>query len=339
MSAGDLGPQLTAAERALAVAETMPEVLAIKNVAEAARVFAKQARLSLDTTNRACLVRLHAEARAAELLQRMQDRGELADKGRPKMSSTLTFFADAGIDRREAHIWARVARATVEQRRTYAQDATAAGEEVTRTGLAQWLARLDPPLPAETPTLPPGRYRCVVIDPPWPMEKIEREVRADQGLALDYPTLPVFDGQPNDDGEPQDIEHVAAVPLVAADEGCHVYLWATQHFVPDALRLFEVWGVRYECVLTWVKPTGPTPFSWMYSTEHVLFGRVGNLPLERKGIKLHFEAPAGRGQHSRKPDVFYERVLDASPAPRLEMFARTRREGFDPWGNEVVDEQ
>jgi len=28
-----------------------------------------------------------------------------------------------------------------------------------------------------TPTVPTGRYSCIVIDPPWPMEKIEREVR------------------------------------------------------------------------------------------------------------------------------------------------------------------
>jgi hypothetical protein len=29
-----------------------------------------------------------------------------------------------------------------------------------------------------TPTVPTGRYSCIVIDPPWQMEKIEREVRA-----------------------------------------------------------------------------------------------------------------------------------------------------------------
>jgi len=41
--------------------------------------------------------------------------------------------------------------------------------------------------------------------------------------------------------------------------------------------------------------------------------------------------------HSIKPDVFYERVAAASPGPRLEMFARTSRDGFDCWGNEVGD--
>ena len=89
--------------------------------------------------------------------------------------------------------------------------------------------------------------------------------------------------------------------------------------------------------MTWVKPTGMTPYSWMYNTEHVLFGRVGNLPLERMGLKLSFEAPAAR--HSQKPEVFYERVLAASPEPRLELFARSPRAGFDAWGNEVNGQQ
>ena len=35
--------------------------------------------------------------------------------------------------------------------------------------------------------IPDGRYGCIVIDPPWPMEKIEREVRPNQ-VDFEYPT-------------------------------------------------------------------------------------------------------------------------------------------------------
>ena len=170
-------------------------------------------------------------------------------------------------------------------------------------------------------TAPPeGTYRCLVIDPPWPVEKILREERPNQD-AFDYPTMP--------------LEAIRCLPVgeLADSAGCHVYLWTTQKHLRDAFALFEAWGVSYQCLMTWVKPTGMTPYSWMYNTEHVLFGRVGNLPLERMGLKLSFEAPAIR--HSQKPGVFYERVLAASPGPRLELFARSPRAGFDAWGNEV----
>ncbi|MCA1572508.1 MAG: methyltransferase [Chloroflexi bacterium] len=169
---------------------------------------------------------------------------------------------------------------------------------------------------------PVGQYRCIVIDPPWPMDKIEREVRPNQGPVLDYPTM--------------SLEEIAGLPigLLAYGDGCHVYLWVTHRFLPDGLRLFDAWGVRYQCTMTWVKNVGITPYSWMYDTEHVLFGRVGNLQLDQLGLRLSFGAPVTR--HSAKPDAFYERVVAASPGPRLEMFARAEREGFEAWGNEVA---
>lgn len=230
---------------------------------------------------------------------------------------------------------------------------------MTTTEAARLAARQRTPEPAVTPPAPStdgGRYRCVVIDPPWPVEKIERDERPNQGATLDYPTLPIYCRNPtrwpaedierlacwfgitdDEDREPcQSIECIVGHQLnTAADpDGCHIYLWTTHKFLPDALELFDSWDVAYQCVMTWRKNVGITPFSWMYDTEHALFGRLGHLKLERLGLRLSFDAPVHG--HSVKPDVFYERALAASPGPRLEMFARTARDGFIPWGNEVA---
>lgn len=177
------------------------------------------------------------------------------------------------------------------------------------------------PDPALTPPFPTKRYSCIVLDPPWPIAKIEREERPAQGPTLDYPTMSL-----------EDIAHLP-LPDLADPSGCHIYLWVTHRFLPTGLSLLETWGFHYQCLMTWVKPTGMTPFSWMYNTEHILFGRQGDLPLSRMGLKLSFEAPMER--HSAKPEVFYQRVREASPGPRLEMFARLEREGFEGWGNEL----
>jgi N6-adenosine-specific RNA methylase IME4 len=43
-----------------------------------------------------------------------------------------------------------------------------------------------------------------------------------------------------------------------------------------------------------------------------------------------------RGQHSEKPEAFYDLVDRVSPGPRLELFARSQRLGWDTWGNEAL---
>ncbi len=188
------------------------------------------------------------------------------------------------------------------------------------TGVSEALDQLRRFEAAQT-SAPTGKYRCIVIDPPWNVKKIEREVRPNQSKHLDYPTMT--------------LDEIAALPVpdLALEDGCHLYVWTTQKYLPDALRLVEGWGFRYQCLMTWVKPGGMTPYSWMYNTEHVIFARRGNLSLLRNGLKLSFEAAATG--HSVKPNVFYERVATASPEPRLEMFARQPREQFSVWGSEV----
>lgn len=209
----------------------------------------------------------------------------------------------------------------VDKGETQAQVASDYGISQQRVGQIKQKvkAREEIPAPVEIPPFPEGRYRCIVIDPPWPMKKIERDVRPAQGIALDYPTM--------------SLDEITALPIadLADPDGCHIYLWTTHRFLPVALGIFNDWGAKYQCLMTWVKNVGFTPYSWMYSTEHVLFGRIGTLDLLKKGLRLDFEAKV-KG-HSVKPDIFYKRVIEASPSPRLEMFARrSKREGFDVWG-------
>lgn len=168
---------------------------------------------------------------------------------------------------------------------------------------------------------PPGKYKTIIVDPPWPVVKIEREVRPKQSAVLDYPIM--------------SIEEIKNCDLITKrfNENCHVYLWATHKFIPVAFEVFNAWGVKYECLLTWVKNVGMTPFSWMYSTEHCLFGRKGSLELLKKGERLDFTAKVR--EHSRKPNEFYELVSRVSPEPRIDIFAREGHKGFHVAGNEV----
>jgi N6-adenosine-specific RNA methylase IME4 len=41
-------------------------------------------------------------------------------------------------------------------------------------------------------------------------------------------------------------------------------------------------------------------------------------------------------KHSQKPDIVRDRIVELlGDIPRIELFARTRHEGWDAWGNEL----
>jgi len=214
-----------------------------------------------------------------------------------------------------------IAQIVVEQLKTRMKSDNPKIAQITNKVVRQLIAEIRR-TSVDAPAFPDKKYRCLVIDPPWPVQKIEREERPNQGPELDYPTMT--------------LEEISDLPIpkLADSEGCHVYLWVTHKLLPEGLKLFETWGVKYQCLLTWVKSSGMTPFSWMYNSEHVLFGRIGHLELLQNGVKLAFQAP--NQIHSRKPDIFYEVVRMVSPPPRLNMYARGTIGGFESYGNEVT---
>lgn len=284
-------------------------------------------KVSIDT--------LIPQDRAAELMSVGRATVARARKVQERATPELVEAVESG--RVSVSAAAGLAQAPEEEQRRVAEVSKTEDYRETQAAIQEARARIDVARAsdnrdralwrAELPTRvapPTGKYSCIVLDPPWPMQKIERDERPDQGVELDYPTMSL-----------DQIADEAYVPVrtLAADD-CHLYLWVTHKFLPAGMRLLDAWGFTYQCVMTWRKNVGITPFSWMYDTEHVLFAHRGNLKLQRLGMRLSFEAPV-QG-HSVKPDVFYQRVTEASPGPRVEMFARRERDGFIAWGNEVV---
>jgi hypothetical protein len=100
-----------AARRALAAAHRVDEVKAIRDKAEAVRVYAKQAR-DLEMQNMAAEIRLRAERRAGELLVDMQTTGQRQPKawGRPTKVSSSTTLPKLGITRDQSSKWQRLAQ-------------------------------------------------------------------------------------------------------------------------------------------------------------------------------------------------------------------------------------
>jgi len=163
-----------------------------------------------------------------------------------------------------------------------------------------------------------GVYDVIVIDPPWEMKKIERDVAPNQ-VEFDYPTM--------------SLEELKLLYVPYADN-CHVWLWTTQKYLPAAFQLLKSWGLNYVCTFVWHKAGGFQPFDLpQYNCEFALYARRGTpVFTELKDFKVCFEAP--RGKHSEKPEQFYAMVRRVTSGRRLDMFNRRPIEGFDTWGKE-----
>lgn len=165
---------------------------------------------------------------------------------------------------------------------------------------------------------PEGLYRTIIIDPPWPIKNISRDV-APRQEGFSYETMSV-----------EEISEMG----VPADEHCHCWLWTTQKFLPEAFKILEAWDFKYIFTMVWHKNGGFQPVKLpQYNCEFVLFGRRGGLEfLDTKDFFTCFDGK--RREHSRKPENFYDLVRRVSPEPRINMFTREPVEGFEGWGNE-----
>ena len=161
------------------------------------------------------------------------------------------------------------------------------------------------------PPVPNGRWPGLALDPPWPYE------------SLPYPTM--------------SLQAIAALPIGdLLTEDAVVWLWTTDRFLKDALVIAtERWELELRKVVVWDKVRAGRPTPWLRGqTEYCLLLTRG-MPIFEPGSLTNLIRERAR-EHSRKPDAFYELVRATCPAkPRLEMFARERREGFQPWGAEV----
>jgi N6-adenosine-specific RNA methylase IME4 len=166
-----------------------------------------------------------------------------------------------------------------------------------------------------------AKFSTIVIDPPW-----------DWGDEGDCDQL----GRARPTYQTMSIEEIQALPVGDfADENCHIYLWITNRSLPKGFALLDAWGFRYVTCLTWCKPSFGMGNYFRGSTEQVLFGVKGSLPLQRHDVGTHFTAERGPQGHSSKPAEFFALAESCSPGPYLECFARTRRNGWSAWGGEV----
>lgn len=249
---------------------------------------------------------------AVEITPQQPDAGKSRDKAAAAVGVNARYVSDA---KRIQHETPLLARAVQSGDMTLTQAMRELKERHREHRRAENRERIESAPTAEI--LRGSRFATIVLDPPWDW--------GDEGDGDQF-------GRARPTYGTMSFEEVRSLPVAEfADIDCHLYLWITNRSLPKGFALLEAWGFRYITTLTWCKPSIGMGNYFRGATEHVLFGVRGSQPLLRKDVGTWFAAPRGRA-HSAKPSEFFSLIETCSPAPRLEMFARSRRHGWTAWG-------
>ena len=176
------------------------------------------------------------------------------------------------------------------------------------------------------------KYKTIYADPPWQFQNRTGKVAPEHKRLSRYSTMT--------------LDEIKALPVSeVADEKSHLYLWVPNALLPEGLEVMKAWGFEYKTNLIWEKvrkdgqPDGRgVGFYFRNVTEILLFGIKGdkNRTLQPGRSQVNLLRTMKR-EHSRKPDEFVSLIEACSSGPRLELFARGDREGWDMWGNQADD--
>jgi len=139
------------------------------------------------------------------------------------------------------------------------------------------------------------------------------------------------------------MEEIKNLPVKdLADENCILFLWITFPVLKEVFGIIEAWGFEYStCGFNWIKKTkeGKWHFGLGYWTransELCLIATKGKPIRQSASVSQIIESVVGK--HSEKPEIIYKKIEELiGDLPRIELFARKKREGWDVWGNEIV---
>lgn len=165
------------------------------------------------------------------------------------------------------------------------------------------------------------KYATILADPPWRF-RTWSESNQKKSAKNHYSLM--------------ELDDIKALPVgELAAENSILFLWACNPMIPHALAVMDAWGFKYKTVaLTWAKQSS-TGTKWhmglgywtRQNTEQCFLGVRGKPKALARDVRQLLVAP--RREHSRKPDQQYAAIERLAAGPRVELFARHRREGWD----------
>jgi N6-adenosine-specific RNA methylase IME4 len=172
---------------------------------------------------------------------------------------------------------------------------------------------------------PDKKYSVIVADPPWQYRNKNTGGSMKSGSSAKYPTM--------------SLEEICSLSVSSiCNRDCVLFLWGTTPLADYPMEVMKTWGFKYKTKIYWRKIMSLGMGYWFRGqVEECLVGIKGNVKAFRLQ-KPNFIQSKVRN-HSQKPEEFFQLIGPAiqNMNPKIELFAREQRDGWDSWGNEIEE--
>lgn len=173
------------------------------------------------------------------------------------------------------------------------------------------------------------KYKAIVADPPWSFDNKHTGGSMKSGSSSKYPTMLM------DEIKSLTINGTPVQEI--GDNHSILFLWVPVALLPHGLDVMTSWGYKYKTTIFWVK-TGRLGmgFTFRNQVEPCLMGVRGKVEPFRSSNRNVIYAKSQK--HSQKPDEFFNLIdpelTKHNITPKIELFSRKERPGWDGWGFE-----
>jgi len=318
--------KLDQATKMLAEVKNIDDASQLIDLAEAARVYAKQIGLGLEAQNHAAEIKLRAQRKAGEILEKMdKNKGTKSQLIGPSLMEapidSNPTYADMDISYKDAHVWQTISRMPIEEFEETITDIKGVDGELSTSKIYREARKLQWDEDVKDVQPPTGKYQVLYADPPWQYNCINKH---GYGAAADhYNTM--------------SIEQLCALPITdIADDNAVLFIWTTSPQLEVCFDVIKAWGFEYKTSFVWDKVKHVMGHYNSVRHELLLICIRGSYPKQSDTLIDSVQTIERSDKHSEKPERFREIINEMYPdSKKIELFARTSAEGWESWGNDA----
>ncbi len=328
--------KLEGAVRMLAEAGTLEEVKHVHDLAQAAAVYARAARLGLEAQNSAAEIKIRAERKAGEMLAGLEkSQGARSDLTFTSVGKSYgdyrAVLEETDTPYQTATRWQKIAALPEDKFEHYIAATKDERAELTTAGVLRFEREIARSTVIEqmqdAPPLPNGKYRIFYADPPWSYGNSGVIGPTDNygHVHRHYPSMSID-------------ELCALGPDIRgmAEDNAVLFMWVTSPLLEECFAVIRAWGFQYKTSFIWDKVKHN--FGHYNSVRHelLLICTRGSCTPDNPTLYDSVQSIERSDKHSEKPDEFRQ-IVDSlyQHGQRIELFARSSAEGWETWGNQT----